>query len=266
MQKCDLNSLELFLLNFKIPKYSTIIIHSSLFRFGILDGGIEAFYNMLRKVFDDSYTILMPTFTFSFSNSRFWNYYETKSEAGALTEFMRVKLPENRTVNPFHSICVDGPLREYFLKDMSDSSFGQNSIFDKLLKVNAYNLSLGIGFIGGATFCHYAEELLRVPYRFYKTFPGIVIDSDDNHVKFDFKMYVRVIEKDYFYDNNWDLFWKDLQEKSLVNYQKFNNTAPILLMNTVDTHEFLTSKIIHNPYYLANKINKTKDEPIKRTN
>jgi aminoglycoside 3-N-acetyltransferase len=260
MHKCDLKSLELFLLNFKIPKYSTIIIHSSLFKFGILDGGIEAFYNMLRKVFDESYTILMPTFTFSFSNSRYWDCVETKSESGALTEFMRLKLPKNRTINPFHSICIDGPLKEYFLNDVSYSSFGQNSIFEKLLKVNAYNLSLGIEFVGGATFCHYAEEFLQVPYRFYKPFPGIVIDSNKNNVEIDFMMYVRVIENDYYFDNNWEIFWKDLLEKKLVNYYKFNKIAPVLLMNIVDTHDFLVNKIINDPFYIAKKIKIKKDE------
>ena len=73
-------------------------------------------------------------------------------------------------------------------------------------------------------------------------------------------MYVRVIENDYYFDNNWKIFWKDLLEKKLVNYYKFNKIAPVLLMNIVDTHDFLVNKIINDPYYIANKINTKKDE------
>jgi aminoglycoside 3-N-acetyltransferase len=254
MFKCDIVSLEESLRDLKIPKYSTIIIHSSLFKFGIIDGGVSTIYNTLKKVFDDTYTLLMPTYTFSFSNSREWNCITSKSETGVLTEYMRKLSPQNRSINPFHSVCIEGPQKEYLLKDFSDSSFGENSVYEKLYKLGAFNLSLGSEFVGGATFCHYAEELLKVPYRFYKSFPGVVTDSFSNKIDIDFKMYVRIIENDFYYDNNWEIFWDDALKNGLVNYFKFNKTAPIFLMNIKDSHDFLVERILKDPYYVATKI------------
>ena len=72
-------------------------------------------------------------------------------------------------------------------------------------------------------------------------------------VEIDFKMYVRIIEKDFYYDNNWEIFWDDALKKGLVNYFKFNKIAPIFLMNIKDSHEFLVEKIKKDPYYVATK-------------
>jgi len=253
MFKCDIPALEKALIDLKIPKFSTIIIHSSLFRFGIIDGGVDTIYNLLKNVFDETYTLLMPTYTFSFSKTRDWSCVNTKSETGALTEYMRLLPTQNRSIHPFHSVTIEGPQSDYLLNGFSDSSFGENSVYEKLYKLGAYNLSLGSEFIGGATFCHYAEEQLKVPYRFYKTFPGNVTDSYNKKVEIDFKMYVRIIEKNYYYDNNWEVFWQDLLKKGLVNYFKFNKKAPIFLMNIRDSHDFLVEKIQQDPYYVATK-------------
>lgn len=254
MFKCDIVALQKALIDLKIPKYSTIIIHSSLFKFGIIDGGVSTIYSTLKDVFDETYTLVMPTFTFSFSKTRDWSCVNTKSETGSLTEYMRLLEPKNRSIHPFHSVCIEGPQKDYLLNKFSDSSFGENSVYEKLYKLGAYNLSLGSEFIGGATFCHYAEEVLKVPYRFYKSFPGIVTDSYNKKIDIDFKMYVRIIENDFFYDNNWEIFWYDALKKGLVNYFKFNKTAPIFVMNIKDSHDFLVEKIHNNPYYVATKI------------
>ena len=80
MFKCDLILLEKTLNELKIPKHSTIIIHSSLFKFGIIEGGVEFFFNMLKRVFDNSYTLIMPTFTFSYGLTRKWDCIHSKSE------------------------------------------------------------------------------------------------------------------------------------------------------------------------------------------
>ena len=89
MFKCDIIALEKAISELKIPKNSTIIIHSSLFKFGLIEGGAGTIYNLLKKLFDETYTLVMPTFTFSYSSSREWNSNNTKSETGVLTEFMR---------------------------------------------------------------------------------------------------------------------------------------------------------------------------------
>lgn len=254
MFKCDLNALQSFLEQLKIPKNSTVIIHSSLFKFGVIDGGINSLMKILRNVFDDSYTIAVPTFTFKYATTRYWSYEDSKSETGVLCEKVRKSDGALRSIHPFHSIAAYGPNAEYLTNSICESSFGKDSAFEKLYKLNAYNLSLGSEFIGGATFCHYAEELLEVPYRYYKEFPGEVLNAKGEIVNKTFNMFVRNIYEGFEYINRWDIFWEDALKNNLVKFEKFNGHAPIFLMNIVDSHDFLYEKISRNPYYVAEKI------------
>ena len=255
MKFCDLNELKHYLLSLSIPRNSTVIIHSSLFKFGIIEGGINSFYNCLRDVFDESYTIAVPTFTFSYSTTRHWDYKNSKSETGILCEKVRNLNDSIRSIHPFHSISAYGPNAEYLTNSICSSSFGPDSAFEKLYKLNAYNLSLGSDFIGGATFCHYAEELLNVPYRYYKYFPGEIIGMNNEIIEKSFNMFVRVKTEDSEFINRWDIFWEDVISNDLVINSKFNSYAPIFLMKIVDCHDFLYDKIVKNPYYVAEKTN-----------
>ena len=53
---------------------------------------------------------------------------------------------------------------------------------EKLLDLDAYNLSLGTELVGGGTYLHHTEEVCQVPYRHYKLFPGDVYDMNDKKV------------------------------------------------------------------------------------
>lgn len=231
-----------------------VVIHSSLFHFGVFKGGAPAFSNMLESVFDDSYTILMPAFNWGFPKTKVWNYHTTKSQCGLLTEYVR-KLPGTlRTIHPLHSLVARGPRAEWLASTISRSSFGDGSAFDKMIQSGAYNLSLGSEFIGGATFCHVAEERMRVPYRFYKDFPGEVTDAKNERVTVDFNMYVRVIEDDYEYVNTWEIFREDALRHGLARYDRYKQQTPIFLMNVRDAHEFLMDRMGRDPFYVAKKM------------
>lgn len=255
MKRCNLNDLAEYLISLKIPKHSTIIIHSSLFKLGIIEGGISSLMNCLKEVFDETYTIAVPTFTFKYAESRKWNYNDSKSETGILCEIIRNLDESVRSIHPIHSIAAYGPNAEFLTNSICPSSFGPDSSFEKLYKLNAFNLSLGSEFVGGATFCHYTEELLKVPYRFYKYFPGQVRDRNNQIIDKKFSMFARKIEKDYEFINNWDIYWVDLLKHNLVNYSIFNSYAPIFLMNITDCLDFLYDKISENPYYVGGKKN-----------
>jgi aminoglycoside 3-N-acetyltransferase len=240
----------------KIPKYSSVIIHSSLFHFGVFEGGVAGFYAMIENVFDETYTLAMPAFNWGFTETKYWNYRTTKSQCGVLTEHMRMLPGTLRTIHPFHSLSVRGPEATALARSICSSSFGKGSAFEKLYDLNAYNLSLGSPFVGGATFCHHVEEALQVPYRFYKDFDGTVIDAAGDTVATRFSMYVRVIEQTYEYMNTWDVFWDDLMKHGLVNYTRFNDFAPVFVMNIRDAHDLLARRISRDPHYVAQKVSR----------
>ncbi len=98
------------------------------------------------------------------------NWYSNiePSNVGALSEFVRSKKKNKRSLNPVHSVCIFGPKKNIPIQ-YSRSSFGRGSTWEWLCKSkNVINISLGIGLNGGATFLHVAEEINKVNYRHYK--------------------------------------------------------------------------------------------------
>ena len=258
MKKTSLSELKLALLELKLPKNHVYIIHNSLLKFGVIEGGAAGVIRVIYDVFGADATILMPTFTFAFGENRYWSYLDTKAETGALSEYFR-KLPgTERSIHPFHSIAVAGKYSKNFTECKNISSFGKGSPFDVLYEMEAINIALGTEFIGGATFLHHTEEMMQVPYRYYKEFPGTVIDK--NGVKLDktYTMFARIITEQYEYDNDWDLVWGDLVKENLVVRNQLNG-ANLFSFRIRPTHDSFAKRIAANPFYCAVKI--LKSEP-----
>ena len=94
-------------------KEDYILIHSNLLIFDQFNFSIEDLWDVLHKTLGNNKTYLMPTFTFSFTKKKIWDYNNSKSETGALTEFFRKKIAKKRTVHPLHSLCVYVPNYKY---------------------------------------------------------------------------------------------------------------------------------------------------------
>ena len=210
MRRTQLSEIRDTLLALDIPRGRTVIVHSSLVKFGLLEGGAPGVMDVLLDVLGPDATIVMPEFTLSFGASREFCMKTSKSEMGALTEYMR-KLPEaRRSLHPLQSVSAIGPLRDDVVSGFCLSSFGPDSPFDRLYELDALNLSIGTEFVGGASFLHMGEERLRVPHRFMKAFPGTVLDEDGKTVDETFEMFVRSMTDEYHYLTNWNEWWDEL--------------------------------------------------------
>ncbi len=140
---------------------------------------------------------------------------------------------------------------------MSSSYFGPGSVFKILYNLNAYNLLLGKPFVGGATFCHDAEELCQVPYRHREYCDGKVVDQYNRCVETRFSMFVRCIETSYEFVNTWEVLWDDLLAHGLVHYTQHNVFTPILLLSVRDGLDLWAERLKNDPYYVAKKVLRT---------
>lgn len=252
MIKTSLTQLTDALRSLKLPANHVYIIHSSMLKFGIIEGGLPGVMNCLKEVLGPEATILMPTFTFSFGRSRVWDYHTSKSEVGALTEYFR-KLPNSmRTIHPFHSLAVAGRIASEFSICTNKSSFGERSPFDLLYEMDAINISLGTEFEGGATFLHHTEEMAQVPYRYYKEFPGEVKDRNGDLLSGAFKMFVRENTETYDYDNKWDHVWDHFISQDLVVHKNLNG-ANLFAFRIKPTHDNFLKMLKADPFYCAKK-------------
>jgi len=250
--KTSLAQLSFGLKTMMLPKNHVYIVHSSMLKFGVVEGGLKGVFNCLKETLGPSATILMPAFTFSFANTTFWDYHASKAETGALTEYFR-KLPgSRRTIHPFHSLTVSGPLASSFVGCTNLSSFGLGSPFELLYDMEAINISLGTDFQGGGTFLHHTEELARVPYRFYKDFPGEVVGEDGKKLSRIYNMYVRKISETYEYHNRWDHVLDDFLNEGLATHIKVNG-AKLFAFHIKPTHDSFLQRLTMDPFYCASK-------------
>lgn len=174
-----------------------VLVHSDVSTFGklvnydrnyILLHLVEA----LKEVVGDEGTLIIPTFTYSFCNNEIYDIDKSKSTVGALTEYFRKLDSVFRTINPIFSFAIWGKSKEDFL-NISKDSFDEDSVFGIFHKKLGKIVFLGAPF-QSCTYIHYVEQTFGIPYRYIKTFTGI-IKSKNNEYKDSYTFNVRYLDK-----------------------------------------------------------------------
>lgn len=145
----------------------TVLIHSSYKSMGGLDGGIATLIDALMSVIGERGTLIAPTLSFKTvtpENPTF-NYLETPSCVGAISEFIRNHEASVRSIHPTHSCSVLGYSTDYYIKDheLDRTPAGEHSPFRKLMECGGKILMLGCGANCNTSF-HAIEEIAGVPY------------------------------------------------------------------------------------------------------
>ncbi len=101
-----------------LNKGDNAFVHSSLSRFGYVEGGASTVIEALRETIIDSGTIIMPSFNMSIfsSNEIVYDVRKTPSEMGLITEIFRKMKGVKRNQNILHPLCFQGPLSNDILK------------------------------------------------------------------------------------------------------------------------------------------------------
>ncbi|TXE89995.1 aminoglycoside N(3)-acetyltransferase, partial [Campylobacter volucris] len=165
--------------NLGIKKGDILCVHSELFKFGtpllkkneFLQTIIDCFFEAIGK----EGTLIMPTFTYKFCKDGIYDKLNSKSEVGILTEYFRKWGGVIRTNDPIFSFAIKGAKQDLFLQD-TKSCFGENCVYDILWKNSGKIILFGTHLVG-YTFTHFIEEMVKVPYRYFKNFSGILIDE-----------------------------------------------------------------------------------------
>lgn len=180
-----------------VNKNDVLFIHSDIMSFGKLacrsrNVLFTSIIDSVKETIGEAGIMIMPTFSYSFCKNEVFDVDNTKGTVGALNEFFRKQEDTKRTVQPIFSCAVWGKNKDEFL-NVSKDSFGKDSIFDKLYKNNAKLIFLGADF-HSCTYLHYIEQSFKVPYRYIKTFKGIIKDGcKEYEAAYDF--FVRYLDK-----------------------------------------------------------------------
>jgi aminoglycoside 3-N-acetyltransferase len=126
-------------------------------------------------------TLMLPTFTYSFTRGEPYDLASSPSTVGVLSERFRGLPGVRRTADPIFSAAIRGSLPQPWARrlfEIGDTDcFGERSVFAYLRCVDAKLLFLGVAF-SYCTFVYHLEQRLRVPYRYFKDFTGTIREGD----------------------------------------------------------------------------------------
>jgi aminoglycoside 3-N-acetyltransferase len=139
------------------------------------DARFEVLFDALDAVLGPEGTLVLPTFTYSFTKGEPFDPLTTPSTVGLLTEAFRTRPGVRRSGDPIFSVAARGRLADSFAACAADDCFGPASAFALLAKNDAWLACLGCTF--RMTFTHYLEQTRGVDYRYFKTFSGVRVEE-----------------------------------------------------------------------------------------
>lgn len=183
-----------------IAQGDTVLIHSNLKRTlrRITKLGLEISPDVILDSFleaiGSSGTLLLPLFNFDFTKGTAFDYKNTPSQMGILTEVARRHPKVIRTGHPIYSFAVIGNQSEKFREVNNFSGYGEDSPFAILHKMNGKIAVLDLSDQNSMTFYHYIEEMKSVSYRYHKTFTGEYTDLNGHEEVRTYGLFVRNID------------------------------------------------------------------------
>ena len=144
---------------------------------------VPFFFDRLKSSIEDlskyNKTIILPSFTYQFCQTKVFDITLTKPQTGALPKSLLTSSKFTRSLAPITSHLISGKKAPKSLFESSSTTFGRNSIYNWLVENNGLILNLGlpISSKNGWILCHHVEEIMAVPYRHYKTFDGDLLEN-----------------------------------------------------------------------------------------
>jgi len=207
-----------------LKKNDIIYINPEIYKFGKLfeaknkNDYFGIFFKNINKIIGKNGTIVVNSYTFqTLRYNKSFVYEKTISSSGKFSEYIRKNKKSLRSNHPVFSVTAYGKYKNYVCKNNSLNNYGNNSPYQKFLKLNGKILNLGMGpWLN--PFIHVAEMLAGVPY-FYNKFTKVNYYKKNKKINKNFSSYVRFLNLKLMYD------YKKLKKKLLEN--KVIKSAPL---------------------------------------
>ena len=145
-----------------------VVVHTSLRKVGHVDGGPRALLDAFLDVLGPEGTVLVPTFTYSFSGrpgtDPFDRWSTSGSRTGIFAETVRTDPRAFRSAHPTHSVAAIGARAQEFTEGHeSISALGIGSPMHKAAVAGGYILLVGVTHNRNSSI-HVGEVLADAPY------------------------------------------------------------------------------------------------------
>jgi len=184
-----------------IKEGDTIFLHSDAIVVSQYSGfgnkkGIISFINYITDYIGKKGTLIMPTFTYSFSENVIYDIKNSPSKVGLITEVFRGMPGVIRSPDPIFSIASYGRDSNQYTSFDPYYCFGDDSSFSLIHKNNCWIIGIGCTLERGGTFLHYVEKKMKVDYRYEKIFSGVRKLYNGKSQKHEISYFVRDLSRE----------------------------------------------------------------------
>ena len=215
----------------------------------IINNKIKIFNQVLLEVEEGGGNIIVPVFSYSITNGDIFDVAHSPSQVGGATEFLRKRNIKRRTKDPIFSYLLFTKNED--LKDdlriKEFNTFGENSLIDKVFKINGTIGSIG-NVLWHPTEAHYLEKKLNVAYRHDKKFKGKIRDVNNKELDIETVFYCRDLSLNKI--ANFKPLEKEMYKKNLV-YQISSHGLNIDYIYMHHVLDVMKKKISENHFYFC---------------
>lgn len=256
MQYVTKSSLIHALKSIGIQDGDTIMVHSDIAAFGTTENfsrkdTLNLFYDAFMEVLGSSGTLCTPAFFYEYA--RYGIPFDTalspvSKELGVFAKYINSLPDRKRSPNPLTSVCAVGKNADYICEFINRHAYGEESAFDRLYKLNAKIVSLGV--YGAFTIHHLAEFQAGVPYLYNKIYNIPVLNNGkllfENSIGF-----VRYLDYDIEYGGQVDEnFSKQTWIKEPFTKKTKYLSSEIYSVCAQDSINYIKNNLYKNPYFL----------------
>lgn len=255
MSTWSIEDLDESLMILGVQRFSRVFIHANL---GLLGRGNfaisevpSALLSKIEEIVGKSGLICLPAFSYSAGRGEIYKPYTSQGlrEMGSLSveAFTRSYV---RSMDPMFSVFCYGDKSLELFEGLGNNSFGPKSFFERAMDMNFRMLLFCVGC--GTTFLHEIERQIGVIYRSEKVFSYKFQRAENEPILHDtWTSYVRDLD-----DTGTEADFRLLS----TEFIKYRNVHTVqlgkgyIVSYELDTlKEFVSSKMLTNPWYLTNK-------------
>jgi aminoglycoside N3'-acetyltransferase len=250
IKKTSLNDINKHLDKLNIVENDNVIIHSSLFAFGIIDFSMSDLVKILLNRISPNGVLSVPTYTFNCSLEKYYDADNTLcSNVGVLSEHI-CKMPKRlRSMSPIHNHCFLGNIKYEYAMSTPYNSLGRGTDFELFYKYDYKLLLLGTDFQNGCTYLHHLEALAKVPYRKWIKVKRKIKENKKKNFKIVGTNYYALKGNNYIEDFNKVI--KLFNESELITVSTHYGTSYSLHIRSL--HRKIFDKLNKNKYFLVKK-------------
>lgn len=225
----------------KYGNHAPVMMHTDLARVGIPEHDLDVY---LHCIVDgcDGRTLLLPTFNYDYYTNRKFDVDADPCQVGMLNEYARRTAGVIRTRQPVYSFACIGDI--LINTGFVENPLGQQSVFADLVMIDGLVVFWGAGF-ESCTFLHHIEEVLCIPYRRDKEFPGCVVRGS---LTWNVKMHHKVRPKNVDIEIDWPRLESELIDSGHLDIHPLGR-GRLRVFNAEIVGKFWASKVKTDPLY-----------------